>query len=100
MAKNNESKVQNRAEHYQSLTAKALKKAKIIVPKNGSLYPIAADFKEMAQNYHADGTYFLEKSEFELALAAFSYAHAWLDAGARLGLFDVADDHQLFTLFK
>lgn len=96
----NKSAVELRAVHYQSLTAKALKKAKIIVPKSGSLFMIATDFREMAQNYHADGTYFLEKGQFELALAAFSYAHAWLDAGARLGVFDVADDHQLFTLFK
>jgi Uncharacterized protein conserved in archaea len=31
------------------------------------------------------------------ALASFSYGHAWLDAGAKLGVFDV-DDDILFTI--
>lgn len=95
-----ESVLKKRCDHYASLTKKALVKAKIAVPQDGSLYPIAVDFKEMAQNYLQDGHHFMNGGQFELALAAFSYAHAWLDAGARLGLFDVKGDHQLFTLFK
>ena len=48
MVKKSKSLVETRALHYQSLTAKALKKAQIVIPKSGSLYAIAADFKEMA----------------------------------------------------
>lgn len=92
--------LQKRCQHYAALTKKALTKATIAVPAEGSLYPIAVDFKEMAKNYLQDGHHFLQNGQFELALAAFSYAHAWLDAGARLGLFNVKNDHQLFTLFK
>jgi hypothetical protein len=32
------------------------------------------------------------------AFAALNYAHGWLDAGARLGLFDVDHDSTLFTV--
>jgi hypothetical protein len=32
------------------------------------------------------------------AFAALNYAHGWLDAGARLGLFDVGKDNVLFTV--
>jgi hypothetical protein len=31
------------------------------------------------------------------ALASFSYGYGWLDAGVRMGLFDVPDDSDLFT---
>ncbi|MBS3057208.1 MAG: DUF357 domain-containing protein, partial [Candidatus Diapherotrites archaeon] len=34
------------------------------------------------------------------ALAAFSYAHAWLDAGVRAKLLDARGDDNLFTLPK
>ena len=40
----------------------------------------------------------LEKGNYVLAFGALNYAHGWLDAGARLGLFDVDEDDQLFTL--
>jgi uncharacterized protein len=32
------------------------------------------------------------------ALAAFSYGHGWLDAGARLGVLDVPEGCELFTV--
>lgn len=92
--------LEKKAENYRKLTEKALKKARISVPINSSLFIQAKDFKEMAENYLKDGIHFQEKKEFAVALASFSYAHAWLDAGARLGLFDVKNDYKLFTLFK
>ena len=51
----------------------------------------------MANNYFNDGKYYKEKGNLLTALASFSYAHAWLDAGVRAFLFDATDD-QLFTL--
>ena len=84
--------------HYLSLTTRALKKSKIAVPKNSHLYPIAKDFKEMAKCYCDDSKHFFENNDKLTALCAASYAHAWLDCGASLGLFDVDNDHQLFTL--
>ncbi len=52
----------------------------------------------MAKNYLSDGKHFQEKKEGSLALAAFSYAHAWLDAGVRAGFLDGKEDDRLFTL--
>lgn len=52
----------------------------------------------MARAYYEDAKHFRDKGEFEKALANVNYAHGWLDAGARLGLFDVGGDDRLFTL--
>ncbi|MFH0714244.1 MAG: DUF357 domain-containing protein [Candidatus Diapherotrites archaeon] len=95
-----EKEVRVRVHKYKVLTKKALKKAKICVPKGSALYKIALDFREMAENYVKDAEHFEQKGEIVLALASLSYAHAWLDAGARLGLFDVKQDSKLFTLYS
>jgi len=92
--------LEEKVRHYKALTQKALKKAKIALPKNSGLHPLAKDFYDMAERYFKDAGHFTEKGELATALAAYSYAHAWLDAGARLGFFDVKEDDQLFTLFK
>lgn len=52
----------------------------------------------MARAYYEDAKHFRDKGEFDKALANVNYAHGWLDAGARLGLFDVGEDDRLFTL--
>jgi hypothetical protein len=51
----------------------------------------------MAKNYYDDAKFFKEKGNLLTSLAAFSYAHAWLDAGVRARIFEASDD-QLFTL--
>jgi hypothetical protein len=81
-----------------SLTQRALEKAAIAVPKRSHLRKIAEDFVDMARAYYEDAKHFRDNAEFEKALANVNYAHGWLDAGARLGLFDVGEDDQLFTL--
>jgi len=90
----------NRTNKYEKLTEKALKKAKICVPKESALYVIAKDFLDMSKRYLDDGKYYKSKDKYDIALASFSYAHAWLDSCARLGLIDVNKDYVLFTLYK
>jgi hypothetical protein len=90
----------SRTEKYQKLTEKALKKSKICVAKDSASFFIAKDFIDMASRYLEDGKYYKKKGEYEIALASFAYAHAWLDCLARLGLTDVKGDNKLFTLFK
>lgn len=87
-------------EHYFSVTKKALETVKIAPPQNSHLRSIAEDFLNMARSYFSDAQYFRKKGDYVRALGAVYYAHAWLDAGARLGLFDVGDDHELFTLAR
>ena len=86
----------NKLEHYFDLTGKALKMAK----KSGnrtSLSDERDDFLDMIQRYYDDARHFDEKGDIVNAFAALSYAHGWLDAGARLGIFDVHDS-RLFTV--
>jgi hypothetical protein len=81
-----------------ALTERALAKAAIAVPARSHLRKVAEDFVAMARAYYEDAKHFREKGELEKALANINYSHGWLDAGARLGLFDVGGDDQLFTL--
>ncbi len=81
-----------------SLTEQALAKAAIAVPARSHLRKVAEDFVGMARAYYEDAKHFREKGELDKALANINYAHGWLDAGARLGLFDVGGDDRLFTL--
>ncbi len=57
----------------------------------------AEDALDMAQRYYDDAKHFREKGEKVTAFAALNYAHGWLDAGARFGLFKVKDS-RLFTV--
>lgn len=55
------------------------------------------DFLTMIDCYISDAHHFKQKNDYVNAFAALSYAHGWLDAGARLGIFDVHDS-RLFTV--
>jgi hypothetical protein len=56
------------------------------------------DFLLMAKSYYDDAKFFaFKKQDFVLAFGALNYAHAWLDAGARLKFFKV-NDSRLFTV--
>ena len=88
----------DKVEKYLNLTQEALDKVKISDSGKINWKEAAADFLDMAQRYHSDASYFMEKGELVNAFAAVNYAHGWLDAGARLGLFDVGHDNRLFTV--
>lgn len=83
---------------YLDLTARALAKLKVTPPEPSYLHDVAADFLNMARSYHADAKDFAAKGDLVNAFACVNYAHGWLDAGARLGLWDVGKDDVLFTL--
>ncbi len=82
---------------YFDITGKALKKIKIAKEKKIIWKEAASDFLDMAQRYYDDAKYFKEKGDVVTAFAALNYAHGWIDAGARIGLFDVKDN-KLFTV--
>ena len=83
---------------YEGLLADALEESSIDVRDGSPLYAAAVEFREMANSYLEDGRHFRDEDDLVNALAAFSYGHAWLDAGARLGIFDVPDEGHLFTI--
>ena len=80
------------------ITKRALEKVQIIAPGRSYANKIAEDFLEMARAYYNDAVHFREKRDLVRAVACVNYAHGWLDAGARLGVFDVSEDDRLFTL--
>ncbi|MEM4257327.1 MAG: DUF357 domain-containing protein [Candidatus Diapherotrites archaeon] len=76
---------------YRSLTKLALEKVEIRKEYGKKLL-------EMAKAYYEDAQYFEKKGLKLTALAAYSYAHAWIDAGVRIGLLDGKNDDNLFVL--
>ena len=58
----------------------------------------ATTYLDLAEAYLDDGRHFQAEDDPVNAVAAYSYGHAWLDAGARIGLFDVPTDGSLFTV--
>jgi len=83
-------------DNYFSITREALEKVKDSFDK--LRIEQAEDFFDMASRYFQDAEFFLrEKEDYVLAFAALNYAHGWLDAGARIGIF-VVNDSRLFTV--
>jgi len=83
-------------EKYFSVTQQALDKVKFAFDEKRQSQ--AEDFFDMASRYFQDAQFFSKKThDYVTAFAALNYAHGWLDAGARIGLFKV-NDSQLFTV--
>ncbi|QSG09108.1 DUF357 domain-containing protein [Halapricum desulfuricans] len=87
-----------KTDRYEELLSEALAEATVAPPEGTPLETAAAEYLEMARSYREDGRHFREQDDLVNALAAFSYGHAWLDAGARLGLFEVPTEDHLFTV--
>lgn len=85
-------------DRYLDLTARAIEKVRVVAPERSFAARIAENFLDMARRYHADARHFRSKGDHVNAFATVNYAHGWLDAGARLGVFDVGGDDVLFTL--
>jgi uncharacterized protein len=84
-----------RLDKYFDITGRALEKVKL-ADKDAARAKEAADFLDMAERYFSDAKHFRGENNYVLSLAAVNYAHAWLDAGARIGLFKVSDS-ELFA---
>jgi hypothetical protein len=87
-----------KTDRYEQLLAEALDAADRTAPEGTPLAAAADEYEEMARSYLEDGRHFRADADPVNALAAFSYGHAWLDAGARIGLFDVPEEGHLFTV--
>lgn len=83
-------------EKYFKVTEEALKKAESSSNKT-DLVKEREDMLDMIKRYISDAKHFYSKEDFVNAFAALNYAHGWLDAGARLKIFDVHDS-KLFTV--
>jgi hypothetical protein len=83
---------------YLNLTAQALAKVKLKKGLSSREQKIGEKYLEMARNYLSDANHFKESGDWVNAFAAVNYAHAWLDAGAIVKIFDVDGDDVLFTV--
>ncbi|MBU0472139.1 MAG: DUF357 domain-containing protein [Nanoarchaeota archaeon] len=85
-----------RLNKYFSITGEALEMVKKSEMDQERINE-AKDFLDMASRYYEDAKHFKGKNNYVLAFGALNYAHGWLDAGARIGLFKVKDS-RLFTV--
>ena len=88
--------LQAKTDRYERMLADALDEADLRPPADTPLGSAAAECREMASSYLDDGRHFREAGDPVNALAAFSYGHAWLDAGMRLGYYET-DRDELFA---
>ena len=82
-------------QRYRTITSKAVEIAKSSIVKGKE--KDAKEIIEMVSNYLSDSEYFEKNKDFVNAFAALSYAHGWLDAGVRLGIFDIKNN-KFFTV--
>jgi uncharacterized protein len=83
---------------YFDVAGKALKKAKDSSEgiKINELKEARAHFLDTIERYIKDAKHFKENDDDVNAFAALNYAHGWLDAGVKLGIFEV-NDSKLFA---
>lgn len=84
--------INEKLEKYFKITEEAL--GKVVIAKGGkniNFNEVGKDFLDLARRYFTDAKYFKEKGDLVNAFAAVTYAHAFLDCGARLGVFKVKD---------
>jgi hypothetical protein len=86
-----------KTDRYETLLSSALSAAEIAPQEGTPLYEAAFECREMAESYLEDGRHFRSQDDPVNALASFSYGHGWMDAGARIGLFEVPEKGDLFT---
>ncbi len=80
---------------YYDLSSKALDIAKKSISKGREIE--AHEIIMMVECYLSDSKHFKEKNDYVNSFACLNYAHGWLDAGARLKIFNVTDN-KLFTI--
>jgi hypothetical protein len=90
--------IEEKLAKYFSMTSEALKKVKISPELGKESIKSAEDLLDISMRYYSDARFFEKKGDLVNAYGAVCYAHAFLDAGARLGLFDVGKDSRLFMV--
>lgn len=85
---------------YLDITTRARKKVKIASPVRSFDRRLALTFLDTSESYFRKAVDYRNEGDYVRAFAAVNYSHAWLDGGARIGLFDVEEDDVLFTLYE
>ena len=85
-------------EKYLNTTKTALSRIHIAKDQTIKNQKRAEEFLDMATRYHKDAIHYRNKGDLVTAFAAVNYAHGWIDAGARIGLFDVDEGSSDFIM--
>jgi hypothetical protein len=91
-------KLGEKTTRYERLLATARSAVSCAPDPAAPAHAMAAKVLQIAEVYQVQGRWLLRGMRQEDALAAFSYGHGWLDAGARAGLFIIERDRDLFTV--
>lgn len=75
----------------QEALDRRLESCSLLPPGGSVLCSCARDVAGMVRAYHQDGREFLSRGDCVNALASFSYALGWMDAGSCLGLLSSGD---------
>ncbi|MCH1616432.1 MAG: DUF357 domain-containing protein [Candidatus Poseidonia sp.] len=87
-----------RVESYLDITRRARAKATTLVEAESPEGLHLATMMRMADDYASDAQHFLSTGDLVRAFGAINYAHAWIDAGVKIGWLDGHGDDVLFTL--
>lgn len=87
-----------RVESYLDITRRARGKATPLVEASSVEGAHLAVMLRMADDYASDAKHFLDTGDLVRAFGAINYAHAWIDAGVKIGWLDGHGDDVLFTL--
>jgi len=87
-----------RVESYLDITKRARAKATQNVADGSPEAAHLSIMLRMADDYASDARHFLTTGDLVRAFGAINYAHAWIDAGVKIGWLDGHGDDVLFTL--
>ena len=87
-----------RVKAYLDITKRAREKATELVDSRSEEGQKLAVMMRMADDYASDAEHFLKAGDLVRAFGAINYAHAWIDAGVKIGWLDGHGDDVLFTL--
>lgn len=98
MTSEHEQVTAERVEKYLDITKRARAKATPLVSEGSDEERHLSVMLRMADDYASDARHFLETGDLVRAFGAINYAHAWIDAGVKIGWLDGHGDDVLFTL--
>ena len=87
-------------ERYLDISKRAMDKISPVSPARSFNKRLTESFSETIDTRYAEAVKLKESGDNTSAFATVNYAHGWIDCGARIGIFDVNGDDQLFTLYE
>lgn len=91
-------KLTEKTERYAWMFSRACAALKPAPQDGTAMHDLAIDIRIKSIEWFRIGTCFISGGKYLNALAYYSYAYGWLDAGLRAGLFQILTAPDLFTI--